>query len=101
MDKQFRDAVYKVVALIPQGRVMTYGQIAALCQHPLAARAVGQIAHFGPMDLPWHRVVNKRGLTARAFPWGGTLGQSRMLSNEGVKVVNNQLNLDNYLWWPK
>jgi alkylated DNA nucleotide flippase Atl1 len=42
---QFREKVYAIVAQIPKGRVMTYGQIAALCGSPRAARIVGGIAH--------------------------------------------------------
>jgi methylated-DNA-protein-cysteine methyltransferase related protein len=101
MDHQLRDDVYKLVQSIPSGRVMTYGQIAALCGHPLAAQVVGQIAHFGPESIPWHRVVNVKGGMARGFPWGGRHGQGRMLADEGVKVANDKLNLQEYLWWPK
>jgi alkylated DNA nucleotide flippase Atl1 len=49
----FRTEVYNLVALIPRGRVMTYGQIAALCGNPRAARMVGGIAHWAPcIGLP-------------------------------------------------
>ena len=64
------ELVYEYVAQIPQGRVMTYGQLAALCGSPRAARIVGGIAHFGPEELPWHRVVNKQGGLAGAFHGG-------------------------------
>jgi methylated-DNA-protein-cysteine methyltransferase-like protein len=101
MDRSFRDAVYKMVTGIPKGKVMTYGQIAALCGHPLAAQVVGQIAHFGPEKIPWHRVVNIKGRMASGFPWGGRHGQAGMLSDEGVKVIDNKVNLQEYLWWPK
>ena len=65
---QFSQDVYALVARIPKGRVMTYGQIAALCGSPRSARIVGQVAHWGPLDLPWQRVVNKRGGLALATP---------------------------------
>ncbi|HET8671526.1 MAG TPA: MGMT family protein, partial [Candidatus Saccharimonadales bacterium] len=61
VDADFKRQVYDLVAQIPEGRVMTYGQIAALCGAAWAAWEVGQIAHQGPDDLPWHRVVNKQG----------------------------------------
>lgn len=80
---------------------MTYGQIAALCGHPLAAQVVGQIAHFGPDDIPWHRVVNVKGGMASGFTWGGRHGQGRMLIDEGVNVVDDKIVLSDYLWWPK
>ena len=101
MNATFKDSVYQVVKGIPSGRVMTYGQIAALCGHPGAARVVGQIAHFGPADLPWQRVVNAKGGLAAGFAPDGRAGQARMLKNEGVTVNNNMLAIAEYLWWPK
>ena len=93
--------VCKFVALIPAGRVMTYGQLAALAGHPRAARTVGQIAHWGPEDLPWHRVVNKRGKLAGEFP-GGRSEQGRRLMAEGVAVnAENTIDIQKLLWWPQ
>jgi methylated-DNA-protein-cysteine methyltransferase-like protein len=90
-----------VVETIPIGRVMTYGQIASLCGSPRAARIVGGLAHFGPEQLPWHRVVNKRGGMAAGFP-GGQLEQARRLAAESVRV-NDDLSVDVsvLLWWPQ
>jgi methylated-DNA-protein-cysteine methyltransferase-like protein len=96
---EFRAQVYQLVGQIPAGRLMTYGQIAALCGHPRAARIVGQIAHFGPADLPWQRVVKKTGDLADGYP-GGRQGHQIMLEAEGIKVENFQVPLNDYLWWP-
>ena len=97
----FRELVYAYVAEIPSGRVMTYGQLAALAGHPRAARIVGGIAHFGPDNLPWHRVVNKQGRLAGSFP-GGRSEQARRLVDEGV-VVNAEfvINIESLLWYPQ
>ena len=46
IDGGFSKRVNALVAQIPKGRVMTYGQIAALCGNAQAARIVGGIAHF-------------------------------------------------------
>ena len=100
MNSTFREAVYGLVGNIPAGRVMTYGQIAALSGHPGAAQVVGQIAHFGPPALPWHRVVNVRGGMASGFTWGGRQGQAKLLSEEAVAINGGFLNLNDYLWWP-
>lgn len=81
----FADRVYEYVAMIPRGRVMTYGQLAALCGSPRAARMVGGVAHFGPEDLPWHRVVNKHGGLASSFP-GGRTEHAERLKGEGVMI---------------
>jgi len=79
---------------------MTYGQIAALCGHPGAARVVGQVAHFGPPDLPWQRVVNAKGGLAAGFVPDGRSGQARMLEKEGIIIKDGVLNIKEYLWWP-
>jgi methylated-DNA-protein-cysteine methyltransferase-like protein len=96
----FSQLVYDYVAQIPPGRVMTYGQLAALAGHPRAARMVGGIAHFGPEDLPWHRVVNKQGGLAGAFP-GGRSEQARRLEAEEVEVNSDCIvNVEKLLWYP-
>lgn len=97
----FAEAVYAIVAQIPEGRVMTYGQIAALVGHPRAARQVGGIAHFGPENLPWHRVVNKQGGLALGY-YGGREGQRQALEAEGVAVSQDYaVDVDSLLWYPQ
>lgn len=97
----FKAKVYEIVRHIPSGRVMTYGQIAAMCGSPLAARVVGQVAHFGPINLPWHRVVNAKGGLASGFVPGGRRAQQALLEHEGVRVSNGRLDIDGYIWWPR
>lgn len=80
----FRQRVEALVAQIPRGRVMTYGQIAALCGNARAARIVGGIAHFGNPDLPWQRVVNRFGGLAAGFPAGGRHTHRQLLESDGV-----------------
>jgi methylated-DNA-protein-cysteine methyltransferase related protein len=101
MNHSYRETVYAMVSSIPWARVMTYGQIAALCGHPGAAQVVGQIAHFGPSEIPWHRVVNAKGGLASGFSWGGRTGHARLLEKEGIVVDNEKINLKEYIWWPK
>lgn len=86
----FKNAVYDLVAQIPKGRVMTYGDIAALCGHPYASRLVGGLAHFGPLELPWHRVVNRFGECASGYP-GGKAGHQTDLEAEGFTVIEFRL----------
>lgn len=101
VDHQFREMVYEYVAEIPAGRVMTYGQLASLCGQPRAARMVGGIAHFGPEELPWHRVVNKSGGLAAGFT-GGRSEQARRLVAEGVEVSSDyKIDIDKLLWLPQ
>jgi methylated-DNA-protein-cysteine methyltransferase-like protein len=99
-DKGFRERVEAVVAQIPRGRVMTYGQLAALCGNARAARIVGGIAHFGNPDLPWQRVVNKQGGLASGYP-GGRAGHKQVLEAEGVTVSQDyKVKVDELIWWP-
>lgn len=99
-NKAFKEQVYALVAQIPKGRLMAYGQIAALCGNPRGAWEVGQIAHFGPTELPWHRVVNKQG--GLAVGWPGGIGiQRQLLEAEGVKVSDdNKVDISKLQWWP-
>lgn len=102
-NKQFAERVYALVASIPNGRVMTYGQIAARCGSARASRIVGGIAHFGPVDLPWHRVVNKKGGLAAGY-YGGREGHKKDLEAEGIEVFGElgdyHIKVEELLWNP-
>lgn len=89
-DLEFKPQVYELVAQIPRGRVMTYGDIATLAGHPYAARQVGGLAHFGPTDLPWHRVVNRLGECASGY-YGGKDGHMAALEAEGIPVLDYRI----------
>ena len=82
----FLQDVYSVVAAIPAGGVVTYGQIASLVGRPQCSRMVGQAMHNVPeeLHLPCHRVVNSRG---RLVP--GWTEQRVLLENEGVRFNAN------------
>lgn len=84
----FRRDVEAIVAQIPEGKVTTYGDIAAMAGHPYAARIVGGIAHFGDPDLPWQRVVNRYGGLASGYP-GGRDSHAAHLASEGVSSTNH------------
>jgi len=89
-----------LVTQIPRGRVMTYGQLAALCGNAWAARIVGGIAHFGDPNLPWQRVVNKQGGLASGYP-GGRAGHKQVLEAEGVAVSTDyRVEVNSLIWRP-
>lgn len=101
IDIKFSEQVYDLVAQIPRGRFMTYGQIAALCGNARAARIVGGLAHFGPEELPWQRVVNKQGGLASGYP-GGKSGHKQVVEGEGVVVTEAYtVNIKELLWSPQ
>lgn len=60
----FRDRVYDVVRQIPEGKVLTYKEVAALAGAPKAYRAVGNILNknYDPA-IPCHRVIRSDGKT--------------------------------------
>lgn len=79
---------------------MTYGQIAALCGRPRAARIVGGVAHWGDLNLPWQRVVKKDGSLAEGYP-GGTAGHKAALENEGIEVgPDYRVDVSRLIWRP-
>lgn len=63
MDEQDVERVREVVAAIPAGRVLSYGDIAARAGLR-SARLVGRIMAIDSADLPWHRVLRADGTTA-------------------------------------
>lgn len=99
-DNSFKQLVYDLVAQIPLGRVMTYGDVAVFCGLPYAARQVGGLAHFGPVDLPWHRLVNRFGDCASGY-YGGKSGHAAALEDEGVEVKDFRIvNFEQIRWRP-
>lgn len=101
VDADFTKRVYELVAQIPKSKVMTYGQIAALCGAAWAAWEVGQIANRGPSELPWQRVVNKQGGLARGWPNGGLDGHKAALIADGYEVSEEYtVNVSELTWDP-
>lgn len=87
VDTSFRDTVYALIAQVPAGQVTTYGDLAGLAGHAGASRIVGGIAHAGPEELPWHRLVNRFGGLASGYH-GGREVQEQLLVSEGVMCTN-------------
>ncbi len=97
----FYNKVYETVRRIPRGKVATYGQIAALCGSPKAARIVGSALHHNPEPgiIPCHRVVNRFGRLAPDFAFGGMQVQKELLEKEQVSVGDdNCVDLSVFLW---
>lgn len=93
------EKIYEVVMTIPEGRVATYGQVAALAGNPRWARVVGYALHNNPQPgvIPCHRVLNRQGRTAAAFAFGGGDVQRQMLENEGIVFEKDgTVNLERY-----
>lgn len=79
----FAQNVYAVVAKIPKGKTMTYGEVAKKAGKPGAARAVGTImSHNYRPGIPCHRVIRSDGRIGN-YNRGGMLRKTEMLSEEG------------------
>jgi methylated-DNA-protein-cysteine methyltransferase-like protein len=97
----FREAVLAAVARVPLGRVATYKQIAWMVGYPRRPRQVGMVLKGLPegTDLPWHRIVNARGLVPSRGRWWGALVQIGRLRDEGVEVDDlGSLDLGRFGW---
>lgn len=100
----FRTRVLALVAHIPAGRVMTYGQLALLSGQPGAARQAGYALHSlagTDTDLPWHRVINAQGKVSTHKVGFGEL-QEQLLRAEGIVLdETGRCQLGQYQWWPE
>ena len=90
--------VYAIVRHVPRGKVVTYGQVAALAGAPRAARAVGRAMRHCPPGVPWHRVVNSRGEVSRRGDGSGMLSQRLLLVGVGVRFARGRIDLARYRW---
>lgn len=99
----FHAKVYAVVRLVPHGRVTTYGDVATILGSPQVARHVGwalsALAESGVEDVPWHRVINSRGLIShRDQHWRATR-QHQLLSAEGIDFSEDgRVDMDRLRW---
>lgn len=97
IESGFRERVCVLVAQIPEGKVTTYGSLAAWSGSPRSARIVGGIAHFGDPALPWQRVVKADGSLAEGYP-GGIAGHQTALEAEGVSFIGGKVNMAQHRW---
>tara|TARA_B100000809_G_C15130794_1_gene528325 strand:- start:1693 stop:2028 length:336 start_codon:yes stop_codon:yes gene_type:complete len=103
-DTGFFEKVYQVASQIPYGRVTSYGAIAKYLGTPKSARMVGwamNASHNNP-DVSAHRVVNRIGLLSGKHHFEGTNLMQQLLENEGIEVVENQIqNFEKHFWDPQ
>ncbi|MAB48355.1 MAG: cysteine methyltransferase [Flavobacteriaceae bacterium] len=96
----FFEKVYEVARLIPSGRVTSYGAIAKYLGATKSARIVGYaMNNSSEKDVPAHRVVNRKGLLTGKHHFEGTNLMQQLLENEGVEVVDNQIQNFEVLFW--
>lgn len=97
---RFTSELLKIIISIPSGKVTTYGRVAAMAGNPRGARQVAWVlkAYSSKYDLPWHRIVNAKGIISLKKGHGFEL-QKSLLEEEGIFVNDKgSINLDTYLW---
>ena len=96
----FFDKVYEVARLVPYGRVTSYGAIAKYLGASRSARMVGYAMNGShTKDVPAHRVVNRKGLLTGKHHFEGTNLMQQLLENEGIQVIENQIQDFKNLFW--
>jgi methylated-DNA-protein-cysteine methyltransferase-like protein len=100
MIKTSTQQAVNIIRNIPEGRVLTYGVVAALAGKPRGARQISRILHSmsKKYDLPWHRIVNSKGKISLKQSRGYEL-QKALLESEGIKFSKTDtIDLKLYSW---
>ena len=98
LDKKAR--IEAILALIPLGRVVSYGQVADLAGLPGRARLVGKVLRETDKTLPWHRVLGACGTISLPKGSAGFDEQTGLLQQEGVPVVSGRVKMREWQWQP-
>ena len=83
--------VYRKLLQVPKGRITTYGELAKAVGLKNGQRAIGMIMKNNPFPVivPCHRVVKSDGKIG-GYVYGETV-KSRMLTNEGIKIIDGKI----------
>jgi methylated-DNA-protein-cysteine methyltransferase-like protein len=103
MSTGYFERVYRLVRLIPLGKVATYGQIAALLGQPRAARTVGWALHSLSPEraevVPWQRVIGIGGRITHSGESGGAGLQHDLLEAEGIEFDSRGIvDMERFRW---
>ena len=95
-----RQLIYQVLIAVPEGKVVTYGQVAQLCGLGQGARVVARALKNLPKDtrVPWHRVINAQGRIS--LPEPGAAAQRDRLESEGIYFHSGRVDLSAFQWQP-
>ena len=102
----YQQAILRILAEVPKGKVTTYGDLAKELSKrdsnwsPNASRAVGTTMRNNPCgpQIPCHRVIKSDGTVGnfRGGEKGAVEEKIAMLRNEGVKVVDGKIDLNEF-----
>ncbi|WVD67133.1 methylated-DNA--[protein]-cysteine S-methyltransferase [Orbus sturtevantii] len=98
-NQTFAHQVYAIIAAIPSGNVITYGQIAKMAGMPTYVRQVCLVLRRLPKEskLPCHRIINSQGYLSVK---GDTYQKYKLkLIEEGIKFNHkDKIDLKIYGW---
>lgn len=97
---EFTKKIVYFIKNIPEGKVLTYGRVAALAGNPKGARQVSWTlrTQTEKETLPWHRVIGSKGTISIKDDHGYKI-QKDLLENEGVVFgLKDKIDLDEYMW---
>ncbi|HEX8702304.1 MAG TPA: MGMT family protein [Myxococcaceae bacterium] len=99
-ERDYFEAIYKVVGQIPRGKVASYGDIAAIVGDGCDAKIVGYaLGALGPrsMEVPWQRVIGRKKNKGHITTSG--LHQREKLEAEGIEVDEHlDISLERFRW---
>ena len=99
----FTKTAVAIMKSIPAGKVMTYGQIAALAGNERGARQVARILHSmsKKYEIPWHRIINAKGEIGLKDE-EGRFTQKEKLVAEGINLTTSgKVDLTRYRYHPE
>ncbi|WP_417566180.1 MGMT family protein [Marinobacter sp.] len=92
--------IWQVVLAVPEGRVVSYGQVAEMAGLGRQARYIGRALGKLPAghSVPWYRVIRSNGQIA--FPEGSDIFREQVsrLEAEGVEVINGRVSMSRFRW---
>ncbi|MEL4428929.1 MGMT family protein [Shewanella mangrovisoli] len=94
--------IWHIVAMIPPGKVSSYGKVADFAGLPGRARYVSKALKSAPehLSLPWHRVLNSQGKISFEKHSVPFQEQMELLRIEGVTVNCGKVDLSEFEWQP-
>ena len=95
----FNEKVYDVLRKVPAGRITTYKEI-ALALGCRAYQAVGNAlkANPDPIKVPCYKVICSDGFVGGYSGPGGKNKKINLLRKDGIEVLDDQIDLNKYLY---
>lgn len=102
MEASREQRIWQVIATIPRGKVVSYGQVAEMAGLGRQARFVGRALGMLPEghDMPWFRVIRSSGQIAFPMDSDAFKRQVELLTGEGVEVVDGKVSMARFRWQP-